>query len=63
VGLLGPAARRERLFADLGADIGKLRERLHAPVGLSIGAITPEAIALAILSEIHQVLSELVPAK
>jgi xanthine/CO dehydrogenase XdhC/CoxF family maturation factor len=57
VGLLGPAARRERLFADAGNDIDKLRERLHAPVGLNIGAITPEAIALAIVSEIHQVLS------
>lgn len=59
VGLLGPAVRRERLFTDLGTDLGKLRERLHAPIGLSIGAATPEAIALAIISEIHQVLSRL----
>lgn len=59
VGLLGPAARRERLFADLGGDIDKLRQRLHAPVGLTIGAITPEAIALAIISEIHDVLARL----
>lgn len=61
VGLLGPAARRERLFADLGTDIGKLRQRLHAPVGLNIGAITPEAIALAIIGEIHQVLARSTP--
>lgn len=57
IGLLGPAARREKLFSDLGADYRKLRERLHAPVGLPIGAATPEAIALAIVSEIHQVLA------
>ncbi len=63
VGLLGPAARRERLFADMGSDIGRLRERLHAPVGLNIGAITPEAIALAIISEIHQVLSRHISAQ
>lgn len=61
VGLLGPAARRERLLGDLGSDIGRLRERLHAPVGLNIGAITPEAIALAIISEIHQALSRHMP--
>lgn len=57
IGLLGPAARREKLFTELGADYRKLHERLHAPVGLHIGAATPEAIALAIVSEIHQVLA------
>lgn len=59
VGLLGPAARRERLFADLGNDIDKLQQRLHAPVGLTIGAVTPEAIALAIIGEIHSVLARI----
>jgi xanthine/CO dehydrogenase XdhC/CoxF family maturation factor len=57
VGLLGPAARRERLFANLGPDFEKLRQRLYAPVGLQIGAATPEAIALSIISEIHSVLA------
>ncbi|MGC3980468.1 MAG: XdhC/CoxI family protein [Steroidobacteraceae bacterium] len=57
IGLLGPAARREKLFGDLGTDIERVRPRLHAPVGLSIGAITPEAIALAIISEVHAVLA------
>jgi xanthine dehydrogenase accessory factor len=57
VGLLGPAARRERLFSTLGPDFEKLRQRLHAPVGLQIGAATPEAIALSIVSEIHAVLA------
>jgi len=53
IGLLGPAARRERLLADLGADAEKIRGRLHAPVGLAIGGRSPESIALAIIAEIH----------
>jgi xanthine/CO dehydrogenase XdhC/CoxF family maturation factor len=53
VGLLGPAARRERLLAELGPAADALRERLHAPVGLAIRADSPESIALAILAEIH----------
>jgi xanthine dehydrogenase accessory factor len=53
IGLLGPAPRRERLLADLGADADKLRRRLHAPVGLALGGRAPESIALAIVSEIH----------
>lgn len=55
VGLLGPAARRERLIAELG-DAGKpLRARLRAPVGLDLGGRTPEAIALSIIAEIQAV--------
>jgi xanthine dehydrogenase accessory factor len=53
VGLLGPAVRRERLIADLGADAGQLRGRLHAPVGLALGGRTPESIALGIVAQIH----------
>lgn len=53
IGLLGPAARRERLLADLEADADRIRERLHAPVGLPIGGRSPESIALAIIAEIH----------
>ncbi len=53
VGLLGPAARREKLLADLGSDALKLRGRLHAPVGLPLGGRTPESIALAIIAELH----------
>lgn len=54
VGLLGPAARRERLLGDLGAEAAAaLRPRLRAPVGLAIGGRTPESIALAIVAEIH----------
>ncbi len=53
VGLLGPAVRRERLLAELGADAKGLRARLRSPVGLDLGAETPEAIALSIMAEIH----------
>jgi xanthine dehydrogenase accessory factor len=53
IGLLGPAVRRERLLADLGADADRIRTRLHAPVGLAIGGRSPESIALAIVAEIH----------
>jgi xanthine dehydrogenase accessory factor len=53
IGLLGPAVRRERLLADLGADAQRIRGRLHAPVGLAIGGRSPESIALAIVAQIH----------
>ena len=57
VGLLGPAARREKLMGDLGADAETLRSRLRAPVGLDIGGRTPESIALAIVGEVHAALA------
>jgi xanthine/CO dehydrogenase XdhC/CoxF family maturation factor len=53
VGLLGPAPRRDRLLASLGARAQGLAGRLRAPVGLDIGARTPEAIALAVAGELH----------
>jgi len=57
VGLLGPAARRERLLADLGDEGVRLRGRLHAPVGLPLGGHTPETIALAIVAELQSFVS------
>ena len=53
VGLLGPAPRRDRLLASLGARAAHLEGRLRAPIGLDIGARTPEAIALAAAGELH----------
>jgi xanthine/CO dehydrogenase XdhC/CoxF family maturation factor len=57
VGLLGPAARREKLLGDLGEDARGLRPRLRAPVGLDIGGRAPESIALSIVGEIHAALA------
>jgi xanthine/CO dehydrogenase XdhC/CoxF family maturation factor len=57
VGLLGPAARREKLLGDLGAAADALRPRLRAPVGLDIGGRAPESIALSIVGEVHAFLA------
>lgn len=57
IGLLGPAPRRQRLLAEAGLNTSSLSTRLFGPVGLDIGARTPESIALAIVAEIHAVLS------
>jgi xanthine/CO dehydrogenase XdhC/CoxF family maturation factor len=59
--VLGPAARRERLLADLarqgrlasGADAAKVR----GPAGLALGGRTPEEVALSIVAEIQATLS------
>ena len=54
VGLLGPASRRQRLLADLGATTAaRFGARLHAPVGLELGGRDPASIALAITAEIQ----------
>jgi len=58
VGLLGPAARRQRIAGELGPASEGLRQRLRGPVGIDIGAVTPEAIALAIVSQVHASLAE-----
>jgi xanthine/CO dehydrogenase XdhC/CoxF family maturation factor len=57
VGLLGPAARRERLLAGLDAALAaRLAPRLRAPVGLDLGGGTPESIALSVVAEIQAAL-------
>ena len=53
IGLLGPEARKVRLAQELGPAAEKLKFRLRGPVGIDIGAVTPEGIALAIITQIH----------
>jgi xanthine dehydrogenase accessory factor len=54
IGLIG-SKRRTNIVLDrlrqAGADEEKLN-RVHAPIGLDIGAVTPEEVALSVLSEI-----------
>ena len=38
---------------ELGAHMAALQPRLRGPVGIDLGAVTPEGIALAIVSQIH----------
>lgn len=63
VGVLGPRARRDRLFSEVELKAPGLRGRLHGPVGLDIGADSPESIALSILAELQAVLAHKVDAE
>jgi len=58
VGVLGPSARHDRLVSELKGDAKAFTKRLKGPVGLDIGADSPESIALSILAEIHQAISD-----
>ena len=57
IGMIGSHRKRDAIYAALfkegfsQADI----ERVHSPIGLSIGAETPEEIAVSILAEMIQV--------
>jgi xanthine dehydrogenase accessory factor len=58
IGLLGPAARRDRILTGLSeAVVRTLVDRLRAPIGLHIGGRTPESIALSIVAEVHAYLN------
>ncbi len=55
IGLLGPAARRDQMLAELGEEYAKrLQGRLHGPVGFALGGRGPEPLALAIAAELQQ---------
>lgn len=63
IGLLGPPARREKLLSELGPAAQPLRPRLRAPVGFNLGGRSPEAIALAIVAEIHAFVQGITPLR
>jgi xanthine dehydrogenase accessory factor len=56
IGMLGPAARTQRVLMELTDEGVSLtdedRARLHGPAGLDVGAEGPEEIAQAIVAEI-----------
>jgi xanthine/CO dehydrogenase XdhC/CoxF family maturation factor len=65
LGLLGSSNRREQLQNDLFEYAPEITlsflEKIYSPAGLNLGAITPEEIALSILSEIVAVTRDKTP--
>ena len=64
LGLIGSARKVRGVFEKLRAE-GIPEDRLsaiHAPIGLSIGAVTPEEIAVAILAEMTAVRRQAAPS-
>lgn len=60
LGVLGPRARTERMIAELTTSSGTpptIGDRFFAPVGMDIGGEGPDAIALAIISQVSAVAS------
>jgi xanthine/CO dehydrogenase XdhC/CoxF family maturation factor len=62
IGILGSSARREQLQSELMHYAPELSETfldaIYSPAGLHIGSITPEEIALSILSEILSIVRD-----
>lgn len=58
IGLLGPPGRRERLVDELGDQADELRGRLHGPAGIQLGGRGPGPIALEIVAEMQQFLTQ-----
>ncbi len=60
IGILGPRARTERMFAELASESKQSnasRDVVFGPIGLDIGGDGPDAIALAIISEVSAVMN------
>ena len=59
IGMLGPRLRTEKILDELAASGTPIapadRGRIYGPIGLDIGGEGPEAVALALLAEIHAV--------
>ena len=53
LGVLGPSDRKNRLIESIDKGKDNLKNKLKGPVGLSIGANSPETIALSLLAEIY----------
>ncbi len=58
IGLLGPIGRRNRLLRELDDVADALRDRLHGPAGIDLGGRGPGPIALSIIAEMQQYLSQ-----
>lgn len=52
IGLLGPAAKRDKLLEAAEVTDINLKNRVYGPVGLDIGAELPEEVAVSIIAEI-----------
>jgi len=54
LGLIGSRAKVARIYDQLAADQmpAEFLQHVHAPIGLDIGAVTPQEIAVSILSEL-----------
>ncbi|MEX0291299.1 MAG: XdhC family protein [Flavobacteriaceae bacterium] len=65
LGLLGPAARREKLLSEFLEHCPEVADtffdRIHGPAGLAIGSETPQEIAISVLSEIISVVRKQEP--
>ena len=57
IGLLGPAAKRDKLLESLASSDITLPDRIYGPVGLDIGAELPEEVAISIIAEIQATVS------
>jgi xanthine dehydrogenase accessory factor len=61
IGILGPRARTERMFAEMESESMRTRgssDVVFGPIGLDVGGDGPDAIALSIISEVSAVMNE-----
>ena len=61
IGILGPLARTERMFAEmkcLSSGARESRDVVFGPIGLDVGGDGPDAIALSIIAEVSAVMNE-----
>ena len=54
IGLLGPKARKQKLFDELSVEQASVEEQVFGPIGLDLGGRSPQAIALSIIGQIQQ---------